>query len=401
MLGRTSRIRRLAVAAVIAALPLLSACDDDDLMPPTAAAGSMFLRYVSIGNSITAGFQSGGINDSTQVQSYAVLVAQQMGTEFNLPLLNKPGCPPPITNIFTLSRLGGGGDTDCAFRATPVPAIINNVAVPAAQVADILMNSGDGTAANALTQMILGGRTQMEAAADAEPTFISIWIGNNDVLGAALTGDGSDVTDPTTFASRYNSMMQQVDALGVQGGILIGVANVTAIPHVSPGVAYFGAAQQGALPPTFTVDISCSPSTLGFGGIGEQVLVPFGYGFGVLLAQASQGVPVTLNCATDAPVLSPQEVGDLVAATTAYNQTIQQAANSRGFAYLDVNVAFDSLVTAGEIPLFPNPQNPAEPFGKWFSQDGFHPSAAAHRLLAQAVIQAINAQYGTSIPQLQ
>jgi len=42
---------------------------------PPYAGGAMFQRYVAMGNSITAGFQSGGINDSTQRRSYAVLVA--------------------------------------------------------------------------------------------------------------------------------------------------------------------------------------------------------------------------------------------------------------------------------------------------------------------------------------
>ena len=34
----------------------------------------MFKNYVSIGNSITAGYQSGGLNDSVQQASYARLV---------------------------------------------------------------------------------------------------------------------------------------------------------------------------------------------------------------------------------------------------------------------------------------------------------------------------------------
>jgi hypothetical protein len=40
---------------------------------------------------------------------------------------------------------------------------------------------------NALTQFILGGRTQIQAMMASQPTFVSVWIGNNDVLAASRT----------------------------------------------------------------------------------------------------------------------------------------------------------------------------------------------------------------------
>src|SRR5213595_706804 len=124
-------IRRISLAAglVLAA----AGCSNEDLFTPAIpqyAGGAMFQRYVAMGNSITAGYQSGGINDSTQKQSYAALVAAQMGTTFNLPLLNKPGCAPPYTNVFTQARLSGGTSTTCALRETPLPSYLNDVAVP-------------------------------------------------------------------------------------------------------------------------------------------------------------------------------------------------------------------------------------------------------------------------------
>jgi lysophospholipase L1-like esterase len=86
---------------------------------------------------------------------------------------------------------------------------------------------------------------------------------------------------------------------------------------------------------------------------------------------------------------------------TAYNANISQQAQAKGWAYLDVNPLLDSLKAAGEIPLFPNappsPLSVSQPFGKWFSLDGVHPSAGAHKLIANRVIAAINAKYGSSI----
>src|SRR6266478_8696463 len=100
-----NRTMRLS-AAVLGMLLAVTACNDEKLNRPfnTTPVDALFNRYVSMGNSITAGFQSGGINDSTQSQSYAVLLAHAMRSPFFVPLLGKPGCPPPYTNVFTGAR---------------------------------------------------------------------------------------------------------------------------------------------------------------------------------------------------------------------------------------------------------------------------------------------------------
>lgn len=38
------------------------------------------------------------------------------------------------------------------------------------------------------------------------------------------------------------------------------------------------------------------------------------------------------------------------------------------------------------------------PFGFALSRDGIHPSTSTHEAVAAALVQAINAKYGTSIP---
>lgn len=62
-------------------------------------------------------------------------------------------------------------------------------------------------------------------------------------------------------------MLNELQAMGVQGGLLIGVANVTVIPHLSPGIAYAQAEQAGAFPPTFDVADNCATT-------GATALVP-------------------------------------------------------------------------------------------------------------------------------
>ena len=55
-------LRRLSLAAGLGAALVAAGCHNDELMTPTPPAytgGAMFDRYVSLGNSITSGFQSG------------------------------------------------------------------------------------------------------------------------------------------------------------------------------------------------------------------------------------------------------------------------------------------------------------------------------------------------------
>ncbi|MFW6206397.1 MAG: SGNH/GDSL hydrolase family protein [Gemmatimonadota bacterium] len=407
--GRPDWSRR-AVAVLAALFIAVAGCDDEALMPPEPAAGDLFARYAAIGNSITAGFQSGGINDSTQMESYAVLLAEGMGTEFNVPLLNSPGCPPPLTSVFTGEVVGGPTAPPCSFRQRPIPPILNNASVPGAALADVLSYQDPAANPNELSTVLLGGRTQMESVREVEPTFVSAWIGNNEILGAALQGDASLATDPETFASRYQAIVEDLEGLDAEGGVLVGVASVQLIPHLSPGAAYFQLHQDGTLSAAvaalfgpeaqqafdanFDVADTCAPEAAG--GVGESTLVPFGYGF-ELVQQAIQGVPATLDCAADASVLSGQEIAQMAEFIQAYNATIQSAADELGWAYYDPNPAFAQAQSEGNIPLFPDPQASGSPFGPCFSQDGFHPSGAAHAAVARQLAEAIDAEYGTDI----
>ncbi len=392
--GRSlAALRSLAI--VLAGGLVLAGCDGEQVRPLEPEGGEMFSAYAALGTSNTAGFQSGGINDSTQRASYAAMVAEAMGTEFNLPLLASPGCPPPLVNVYTGETVGGAEAPDCRGRITPPPSVLHNVAVPGARVSDALNITGEGATPTPLTTFILGGRTQVGAAQEAEPTFVSVELGSNDVLEAALSGDTTLITPPPAFAQQYGTVLDRVDGGSVEGGVLIGVPDVTLIPHLSPGSAYYAADQQGAFPPTFSVDASCSPDQLG-----DVSLVPFRYAFGQLLAQARAGQSVELDCATDPEVLQPAEIQTIRQTVAAYNGTIQQAASDRDWAYVDPNPVLVQLRQQGDIPLFPNTSGQEaveEPFGAYFSKDGIHPSRQLHQRFAAAVVQAINEQYDTSL----
>ena len=398
-------LTRRTVFAIALALPLAAACSDESLAPANVVDG-MFARYVALGNSVTAGVQSGGINDSTQSETYTVRLAESFGLEvgkdFIVPSLTMPGCPPPVVNIFTLERI----DTipnDCAFRVD-VARQLNNVAVPSADVIDILTNLDAASNPNPLTSLFLGGRTQFEAAALIDPTFVSVWIGNNDVLGAITDptnpGDPNLITRVRDFQARYDSLMAGLDSLpSLQGGVLLGVIQVGFAPYASSGGAYWLAAQSL---PDLTVDSNCLDEREVSGTTDSvTVLIPFHIG-APIMADVAAGTPRTLDCMVD-PVISAAEAAFMTLVVGAYNQIIEQHATTRGWAYIDPNeILMDLLQDPTKIRPFPafdpaDPQHVPAPFGTAVSRDGVHPSLSSHELLADALIAAIAATYGVGV----
>lgn len=424
-------------AALLATVALvgLAACEQnrDVLMAPAAPTPSnaIFASYVSIGNSITAGFQSNGINDSTQRSSYAVLLAKSMNTPFRYPSLAMPGCAAPIANGLTQALVttgvpAGATALPCYGRtfATDTSEILNNVAIPGARVLD--PTNAATVASNTLTQIILKGGTQVSQALRAKPTFVSAWIGNNDVLTAGLSGivtptaglGAGIISTQAQFQTSYDLMLSQLLA-GAPGlkGILIGVAKVQNLPSLVSGAliasttttgATIRATINAAAGTTVTVMPNCTGSAslvnvpLLIGAIKKYVVSP----------TTSGAHPPVISCdpATSAPfpapvgniyILDANEQTTLNNAIDGYNSYISAKATAVGFAYYDPNPLFASKRADGTIPAFPNFASTTATFGTLISLDGIHPSAAAHLLIANGLITAINTKYGTSLPAAQ
>ena len=433
--------RILTRGAALMVLLAAAACTDHSakvLGPRPPQGNGMFQSYVSLGNSITAGFQSGGINDSTQKRSYPVLLAAQMGTRFAYPSLAMPGCPPPVNDFQKQTRVTPTGfpastSSSCFLRANTA-AILNNVAVPGAASKDPdLASSTLSPNANLLTQLFLGGMNQVQRAALADPTFATIWIGNNDVLPAALSGIlvaapgiSPGVTAQATFQSNYDAMIGdlQKQAPHLKSGVLIGVVNVTNAPALIPvSLLLSNPAFRGAFdlasgynpastdpfksqPLNIEANCTANPTTLVSLLITGQIAAF--RNDSTKAPNARAGHPPDISCGTSSiypsPVgqifiLEPAEITAVTNAVTAYNTYISGKAQAIGFAYLNPNQALDSLKAAGQITP-PNFASATAPFGKWISLDGVHPTSAAHVLITNYLIDAINAKYQTSLSKL-
>jgi lysophospholipase L1-like esterase len=432
------RYHRIAFAAL--ALPLLAGCTDlvsNQTMGPQAppfvpSGGAMFTTYVALGTSVSAGIQSGGINDSTQKQAFPYLLAGAMGltpgANWFYPSFNNPGCPPPYTNPLTGARVTPPGyptsvDTSCYVRnPASVAPYMDNLGVPsirAAQVLDIGSVPFPATDTLFLAQFITGSRNPITEMMAAQPTFVTLEIGANDVLGAATHGTAALLTPVADFETQFTEIADSIDETGASVAV-VNIPNVTVIPHFSAGVVFFclktGAAgcPVPATAPyslaTFTVDASCAPTAAG--GVGDQMLVGFTATATITGTLAGGGL-ASLNCGagtatyTDGtgthptgPVLTPATVTAIATEVATLNAFIQQEATTRGWAYGDLNGGLAAAVAGGQIPPFPDLTLATPLFGPLFSLDGIHPSAAGHKVIANLLIAAINAKFGTTLATL-
>ena len=412
---RTHRIARSVVGASLAVL--IAGCSNGEnqkaLGPTLTGNNAIFQSYVAIGNSITAGYQSSGINNAGQLAAYPTLLAAQMGTRYAYPALASVGCPPPIINFQTQARPTGTTAATCALRdstAATRSRFLNNVAVPGASSFD---PTGESTPfSNILTSLFLGGETQVEKALDAQPTFVSIWIGNNDVLGFAV-GDGrtsavtglAGMTSVTQFQTNYDAMLNQLTA-GAPGleGVLVGVVQVANAPIMFPAAALsnatFKAGFDAIAGTTTTVDPSCLAA-----GAGATSLINTFLAFQIRTGAhpaivacvpggASGALPAPVG---DILVLHPAEQTTISARVGAYNAHIQAKATELGWAYYDPNPTLVTLKTAGTL-IRSTPNFAATgTFGTGMSLDGVHPAAGVQREIANALIAVINAHYGTTL----
>jgi len=406
MVKMTTLIRVAAVGAVMA----LAACSSDKkiLGPTTPVGGDIFRSYVALGNSITAGYQSGGIVDSTQRQSYAFLLASRMGTQYHYASLAKPGCPAPIINFNTQARPTGA--PPCALRSTSsITDILNNVAVPGASSYDPTAVNGTPFS-NALTTFILGGKTQVQRALDAKPTFVSIGIVVNDYLSFAVqdgrTAALAGITPVATFTANYDKTIAELlaGAPNVKGVIM---ANV--LP-TNPPIMFAAAAMSNPVfkagfdaqaGTTTTLDPSCTA-----GGAGATSLINTFLAHQIrvgahppIVACVPGGASGTLPAPIgDILILDPTEQTTINAIVNGYNTYLQTKANSIGFAFYDPNTLLTTQKAAGTvIRSTPNYASPTAPFGSGMSLDGVHPALAVHKLLANDLIGVINTKYGTSL----
>jgi hypothetical protein len=151
-----------------------------------------FQRYVALGTSNSQGAQSGGISAAAQRAAWPAQLAARVGVPFSLPLVQDPGCSPPLrpplaANIALLaafSAFGAGDDLVGAIMTTCMPLVsgivppTNNVAISGADVHDALTatiaSATLGAGKPLLPRRIVGSSLQLASAERLNTGFVQL-----------------------------------------------------------------------------------------------------------------------------------------------------------------------------------------------------------------------------------
>lgn len=240
------------------------ACNDDettvtydstDGMPLTAGTAN-FSKYVALGDSFAAGFSDAALFIEGQKGAYPNILAQQFalvgGGSFTTPLMadNTGGLllgGTPIQGV----RLYFNGSTPVPVAGSPTTEItnrltgkFNNMGIPGAKSFHLLASGYGNTAGIALgtaspyfSRFSSNATTTVLADAVAQtPTFFSLWIGGNDVLGYALSGgDGTNPITPSAgaagvgFDATYDALVNTLTA-ATPKGVVANLPYVNSLP---------------------------------------------------------------------------------------------------------------------------------------------------------------------------
>ena len=398
-------MHRPKILASLLALALLTA---------GAAFGQVdFTRYVAFGDSLTAGYSSSALARTYQLNSYPFLIYQAatgQATGFDQPLISDPGIsglsvcnganPPSPCGILRLVSLGVSPTiAPTPGRGTPtnltLPRAYNNIAVPGATVHDLVATRNGG-----FHDVILRntnpaqGATQLQQGLSRQPTFATLWIGNNDALGAATSGiviDGVTLTPLVQFEADYRAAANAIAASGAKMAIA-NIPDVTSIPFVTT-VSRFVPNPQTGQP---VIGANGQPIPL----IGPNG--PLQAGDFVLLTATSElaqgrGIPGSpAGPLSDSAVLSASEAATIRARVNGYNAVIRTVANEKNAAFVDANAVLTDLAAHG-ISVGGVTYGSAFLTGGVFSYDGVHPTAFGYAFLANLFIEAINDKFGSDI----
>ena len=243
----------------------LNPIEEVEALPQLTAGSANFSNYISLGNSLSAGFTDGSLFKASQENSFPNILSQKFalvgGGSFTQPLTNDNfgGLAAGGVRIQNPRLVFGGAGpvplevaldrevtvtTDIVLNNPTGP--FNNLAVPGAKSFHLLA-PGYGNLANVSLGLAnpffvrMTGATPnisvLELAVSQSPTFFSLWIGNNDVLGYATSGgDGTNPITPVNgapgagFDGSYAALVATLTAGGA-GGVVANIPDVTSIPH--------------------------------------------------------------------------------------------------------------------------------------------------------------------------
>jgi len=461
------------IVGLFALSALIVSCDVDNTLDeivdpeivyaPANAGSADFSNFISLGNSLTHGISDGTAFIASQENSFPNIMANQMkamgGGEFIQPLVDD--------NIGGLlyggqeiagPRLYFNGAGPAYLDATPTTEVTNKISGPfnnfgvGGARSFHLIAPGYGSVpgvlqgtANPYFARMSSSETAsvLEDAVATNPTFFSLWIGNNDVLGYATSGgdaSSSTITDTPTFNFAMSTLVETLTANGAKG-IIANIPNVsdlpffTAVPYnpvpldaataaqLNAGYAAYNGGLQAAFQALagtglFTEE-ELDRRTINFTEGNNAVVILDEYltdlgainpAFAQLpqFRQTTEADLITLPTSSilptgagtatpllDGNVLTADEQEEISVATATFNETIASLASQKGLALYDANANFNELANGG-VQFGQYLLNASLVFGGAISLDGIHPTPRGYAFVAKQMLEQIDATYGSN-----
>jgi hypothetical protein len=388
---------RFARIVVVAAMMGFAACEKADTGVEPGTTGADFSKYVAMGTSISMGYASDGVVAASQETSWPKLLANDIGVTFTQPLIDAPGCRPPLAS--PLSQVKRIDNTSALTQSIVCAANVTGVTLPAQNVAVNAQTTVDAfsslpTAGTVSARVLATGQTQTNAMKSQNPTFVSVEFGAGEFLpalsGLVLLTPGLSPIEQ--FTGPYENIIAAVKQTGAKALLLTLPIDVTKFPAVrtGPEVASQRAAF-GLLNVSVSTNCDTSPNFV------TVTKLLSALAFGTLRASSGLG-PFDLSCAdiasTEDMILSPAEVAALNARAVQMNTFILAKAAENGYATMSLGALYDNSKVGVPFDLA-TILTSSTPFGPNISLDAVHPSAAGNAILAAAAKAAITARYGS------
>jgi lysophospholipase L1-like esterase len=420
---------------------IFTGCEDKTSLtapstPSPKSGNANLTTLVTLGNSLTAGYQNGSLYQSAQQFAYGNLIAKQVGTNFAMPLVSDPGTAGRMEiqslNLATNQIVIYDNPNSGSPINTTYPLPYNNLGVPGALLYDVVNATNSANCASALYankpnplfNLVLRGLGSEFAQAKAlHATFIILWIGNNDILGYATSGGVSPYTPTSTFAALYSQLVDSISSIGAKV-VVANIPDVTSIPFfttVGPLIAQ-KLSQVGISGIYYQNNgrLTSSVASVSDLATGKVLITLPGMNYATLIGKPTgqfyrdmnySGPPLSAigidttqpfgltaaNPWPDALILDPTEIETAKSTTASYNSTISNLASAKGFALFDVNSFFNQIATSGYVSngiKFTT----TYVLGGLFGLDGVHPTDQGQALLANQFIKTINSSFSANIP---
>lgn len=411
-------LRTLPVFAVAA---FLAGCQGpcQSIFPisgPTLTSGTAdFTNVAAVGTNFSAGFQSDGLVSRHQVRSFPAAFAQHLG----MTLIGEGNVG------FTFNGIGGDGiDTLLEIKSLS-PLVINrhgrtagtalnlgqvsdyhHLAVPRQLAADMLDSTYRGPVystpppAGFFSLVYRGRGLGVQQVIRRAPTFITYEFGINEVLGSATSGGALAVFPSANFDGAVRQTLNSIHAaLPNTKMAVFNVPVVTRLPFfttfspvtadLATGTPLALIGPNGALSPTDLVTLNAKDS------LARGTGFPVGSYNYVNPAAPGNGRPLT-----NVQVLNDAEQATINAAIFNMNASIDSiTANRPWTAKVDWNALADGIAAEGYrvgSVLYTTDYVT----GGLVSLDGIHPTDLGHAIICNTLIDAVNAQFGATIPHL-